>query len=181
GVSGCQLYRRRWLIGRVCASLWQPLPLQLSLFWRYVLPHFRTLFAVFACQSNLYFLSWQCFYVDTEKKEVDLTLPNENCFWQDFLLKYKNRTEQDEIETRENLNRLLLENVLPAHVAAIFVSENKKNEDRERQQAQIGIMVEFAIAMMGKLDGINRHSFNSFRLRVGSSGGTVMPMAFLMP
>lgn len=40
-------------------------------------------------------------------------------------------------------------------------------QDTERQQAQIGIMVEFAIAMMGKLDGINRHSFNSFRLRVG--------------
>lgn len=40
-------------------------------------------------------------------------------------------------------------------------------QDRERQPAQIGIMVEFAIALMGKLDGINRHSFNSFRLRVG--------------
>lgn len=53
---------------------------------------------------------------------------NESCFRQDFLLKYKNRTEQDEIETRENLNRLLLENVLPAHVATLFVGENKKNE-----------------------------------------------------
>lgn len=40
-------------------------------------------------------------------------------------------------------------------------------QDKERQQAQIGIMVEFAIALIGKLDGINRHSFNSFRLRVG--------------
>lgn len=53
---------------------------------------------------------------------------NESCFRQDFLLKNKNRTEQEEIETRENLNRLLLENVLPAHVAALFVGENKKNE-----------------------------------------------------
>ncbi|XP_070762668.1 adenylate cyclase type 7 [Enoplosus armatus] len=184
---------------------------------------------------------------------------NESCFRQDFLLKYKNRTEQDEIETRENLNRLLLENVLPAHVAALFVGENKKNEDlyyksydcvcvmfasvpdfkefytecdinkegleclrllneiiadfdellskpkfsgvekiktigstymaaaglsgtpgqennqdRERQQAQIGNMVEFAIALIGKLDGINRHSFNSFRLRVGINHGPVI-------
>ncbi|KAL7406168.1 hypothetical protein ABVT39_014493 [Epinephelus coioides] len=184
---------------------------------------------------------------------------NESCFRQDFLLKYKNRTEQDEIETRENLNRLLLENVLPAHVAALFVGENKKNEDlyyksydcvcvmfasvpdfkefytecdinkegleclrllneiiadfdellskpkfsgvekiktigstymaaaglsgtpgqennqdREKQQAQIGIMVEFAIALIGKLDGINRHSFNSFRLRVGINHGPVI-------
>ncbi|KAM4602736.1 adenylate cyclase type 7 isoform 2-T3 [Polymixia lowei] len=184
---------------------------------------------------------------------------NESCFRQDFLLKNKNHTEQDEIETRENLNRLLLENVLPAHVASLFVGENKKNEDlyyksydcvcvmfasvpdfkefytecdinkegleclrllneiiadfdellskpkfsgvekiktigstymaaaglsgtpgqennqdRERQQAQIGNMVEFAIALIGKLDGINRHSFNSFRLRVGINHGPVI-------
>ncbi|KAG7242568.1 hypothetical protein INR49_020281 [Caranx melampygus] len=184
---------------------------------------------------------------------------NESCFRQDFLLKYKNHTEQDEIETRENLNRLLLENVLPAHVAALFVGENKKNEDlyyksydcvcvmfasvpdfkefytecdinkegleclrllneiiadfdellskpkfsgvekiktigstymaaaglsgtpgqennqdTEKQQAQIGNMVEFAIALNGKLDGINRHSFNSFRLRVGINHGPVI-------
>ncbi|XP_064169438.1 adenylate cyclase type 7 isoform X1 [Anguilla rostrata] len=184
---------------------------------------------------------------------------NEYCCRQDFLLKNKNRTEQDEIETRENLNRLLLENVLPAHVATLFVGENKKNEDlyyksydcvcvmfasvpdfkefytecdinkegleclrllneiiadfdellskpkfsgvekiktigstymaaaglsgspgqennqdRERQQLQIGNMVEFAIALVGKLDGINRHSFNSFRLRVGINHGPVI-------
>uniref|UniRef100_A0A8C8A4B8 Adenylate cyclase type 7 n=1 Tax=Oryzias sinensis TaxID=183150 RepID=A0A8C8A4B8_9TELE len=179
---------------------------------------------------------------------------NEYCFRQDFLLKYKNRTEQDEIETRENLNRLLLENVLPAHVATLFVGENKKNEDlyyksydcvcvmfasvpdfkefytecdinkegleclrllneiiadfdellskpkfsgvekiktigstymaaaglsgtpgqENNQQAQIGNVVEFAIAMMGKLDGINRHSFNTFRLRVGINHGPVI-------
>ncbi|KAF3832316.1 hypothetical protein F7725_025981 [Dissostichus mawsoni] len=172
---------------------------------------------------------------------------NESCFRQDFLLKYKNRTEQDEIETRENLNRLLLENVLPAHVAALFVGENKKNEDlyyksydcvcvmfasvpdfkefytecdinKEgleclrllneiiadfdepkfsgvekiktigstymaaaglsgtpgHENNQIGNMVEFAIALIGKLDGINRHSFNSFRLRVGINHGPVI-------
>uniref|UniRef100_A0AAV2LSQ2 adenylate cyclase n=1 Tax=Knipowitschia caucasica TaxID=637954 RepID=A0AAV2LSQ2_KNICA len=184
---------------------------------------------------------------------------NEACFRQDFLLKYKNRTEQDEIGTRENLNRLLLENVLPAHVASLFVGENKKNEDLyyksydcvcvmfasvpdfkefytecdinkegleclrllneiiadfdellskpkfsgvekiktigstymaaaglsgspgqennqdpDRQNAQIGIMVEFAIALIGKLDGINRHSFNNFRLRVGINHGPVI-------
>lgn len=42
-------------------------------------------------------------------------------------------------------------------------------QDKERQQAQIGIVVEFAIAIIGKLDGINRHSFNNFRLRVGEN------------
>lgn len=53
---------------------------------------------------------------------------NEYCCRQDFLLKNKNLTDKEEVELCENLNRLLLENVLPAHVAALFVGENKKNE-----------------------------------------------------
>uniref|UniRef100_A0A8C2F1Z8 adenylate cyclase n=1 Tax=Cyprinus carpio TaxID=7962 RepID=A0A8C2F1Z8_CYPCA len=180
---------------------------------------------------------------------------NEYCFRQDFLLKNKNLADKEEVELCENLNRLLLENVLPAHVAALFVGENKKNEDlyyksydcvcvmfasvpdfkefytecdinkegleclrllneiiadfdellskpkfsgvekiktigstymsaaglsgppeqsSQRQNAQIGNMVEFAIALIGKLDGINRHSFNTFRLRVGINHGPVI-------
>lgn len=43
-------------------------------------------------------------------------------------------------------------------------------QELERQHAHIGVMVEFSIALMSKLDGINRHSFNSFRLRVGEPG-----------
>lgn len=31
----------------------------------------------------------------------------------------------------------------------------------------IGTMVEFAFALVGKLDVINKHSFNDFKLRVG--------------
>ena len=31
----------------------------------------------------------------------------------------------------------------------------------------IGTMVEFAFALVGKLDAINKHSFNDFKLRVG--------------
>ncbi|XP_039618806.1 adenylate cyclase type 7 isoform X1 [Polypterus senegalus] len=188
-----------------------------------------------------------------------LTWQNEYCYRKDFLLKNKNQQKQEEIETMENLNRLLLENVLPAHVAAQFIEDNKKNEefyynsyncvcvlfasvpdfkefytecdinkegleclrllneiiadfdellskpkfsgvekiktigstymaatglsgnqhmdnnqDSDRQHMQIGIMVEFAIAMMGKLDGINRHSFNNFRLRIGMNHGPVI-------
>ncbi|PKU32862.1 adenylate cyclase type 7 isoform x1 [Limosa lapponica baueri] len=45
----------------------------------------------------------------------------------------------------------------------------ENNQDKERQHAHIGIMVEYGIALMSKLDGINRHSFNNFRLRVGKS------------
>uniref|UniRef100_A0A671RBK6 Adenylate cyclase type 7 n=1 Tax=Sinocyclocheilus anshuiensis TaxID=1608454 RepID=A0A671RBK6_9TELE len=187
-----------------------------------------------------------------------ISCQNEYCCRQHFLLKNKNLADKEEVELCENLNRLLLENVLPAHVATLFVGENKKNEDlyyksydcvcvmfasvpdfkefytecdinkegleclrllneiiadfdellskpkfsgvekiktigstymaaaglsgppeqssqdRERQNAQIGNMVEFAIALIGKLDGINRHSFNTFRLRVGINHGPVI-------
>lgn len=33
----------------------------------------------------------------------------------------------------------------------------------------IGTMVEFAFALVGKLDVINKHSFNEFRLRIGEN------------
>ena len=37
----------------------------------------------------------------------------------------------------------------------------------DRQYMHIGTMVEFAFALVGKLDVINKHSFNDFKLRVG--------------
>ncbi|ETE63402.1 Adenylate cyclase type 2, partial [Ophiophagus hannah] len=107
----------------------------------------------------------------------------------DCLQKNKFKKEHESFETMENVNRLLLENVLPAHVAAHFIGD-KLNEDWYHQSydcvcvmfasvpdfkcAQIGIMVEFAMALMTKLDGINRHSFNNFRLRVGINHGPVV-------
>ena len=36
----------------------------------------------------------------------------------------------------------------------------------------IGTMVEFAFALVGKLDAINKHSFNDFKLRVGMLCGS---------
>uniref|UniRef100_A0A8B9HNB9 adenylate cyclase n=1 Tax=Astyanax mexicanus TaxID=7994 RepID=A0A8B9HNB9_ASTMX len=169
----------------------------------------------------------------------------------DFLWKNKFKKECEEIETMENLNRVLLENVLPAHVAEHFLARNWKNEDlyhqsydlvcvmfasipdfkefytesdvnkegleclrllneiiadfdellskpkfsgvekiktigstymaatglnatpehaqeHDRQYMHIGTMVEFAFALVGKLDVINKHSFNDFKLRVGT-------------
>ncbi|TRY60214.1 hypothetical protein DNTS_026364 [Danionella cerebrum] len=173
----------------------------------------------------------------------------------DFLWRNKFKKECEEIETMENLNRVLLENVLPAHVAEHFLGRNWKNEDlyhqsydlvcvmfasipdfkefytesdvnkegleclrllneiiadfdellskpkfsgvekiktigstymaatglnvtsgpeyaqdHDRQYMHIGTMVEFAFALVGKLDVINKHSFNDFRLRVGVIG-----------
>ncbi|XP_066479800.1 adenylate cyclase type 2 [Tiliqua scincoides] len=177
----------------------------------------------------------------------------------DFLWKNKFKKEREEIETMENLNRLLLENVLPAHVAEHFLARNLKNEDLyhqsydcvcvmfasipdfkefytesdvnkegleclrllneiiadfddllskpkfsgvekiktigstymaatglsampsqehsqepERQYMHIGTMVEFAFALGAKLDVINKHSFNDFKLRVGINHGPVI-------
>uniref|UniRef100_A0A8C4KJH1 adenylate cyclase n=1 Tax=Dromaius novaehollandiae TaxID=8790 RepID=A0A8C4KJH1_DRONO len=156
----------------------------------------------------------------------------------DFLWKNKFKKEREEIETMENLNRVLLENVLPAHVAEHFLARNLKNEDLyhqsydcvcvmfasipdfkefytesdvnkegleclrllneiiadfddvstglsatpnqeqcqepERQYMHIGTMVEFAFALVAKLDVINKHSFNDFKLRVGINHGPVI-------
>ncbi|KAM7100747.1 adenylate cyclase type 7 isoform 2-T2 [Ciconia maguari] len=176
----------------------------------------------------------------------------------DCLWKNKFKKEHEQFETMENVNRLLLENVLPAHVAAYFIGEKRNedwyhqsydcvcvmfasvpdfkvfytecdvnkegleclrllneiiadfdelllkpkfsgvekiktigstymaaaglsvtpgqenNQDKERQHAHIGIMVEYGIALMSKLDGINRHSFNNFRLRIGINHGPVI-------
>ncbi|XP_069051370.1 adenylate cyclase type 2 isoform X2 [Lepisosteus oculatus] len=128
----------------------------------------------------------------------------------DFLWKNKFKKECEEIETMENLNRVLLENVLPAHVAEHFLARNWKNEllskpkfsgvekiktigstymaatglnatpgqeytqEHDRQYMHIGTVVEFAFALVGKLDVINRHSFNDFKLRVGINHGPVI-------
>lgn len=58
--------------------------------------------------------------------------------------------------------------------AGLSVPSGHENQDLERQHTHIGVMVEFSIALMSKLDGINRHSFNSFRLRVGINHGPVI-------
>ncbi|KAH0626271.1 hypothetical protein JD844_001167 [Phrynosoma platyrhinos] len=165
----------------------------------------------------------------------------------DFLWKKKFKKEREEIETMENLNRVLLENVLPADqdlyhqsydcvcvlFASIpdfkeFYSESNVNregleclrllneiiadfdelllkpkfsgvekiktigstymaatglnmaagqdsqQDVDRSYTHLGTMVEFAMALVAKLDIINKHSFNSFKLRVGINHGPVV-------
>ncbi|CAL1584424.1 unnamed protein product [Knipowitschia caucasica] len=189
-----------------------------------------------------------------------LVLARQNEYYSrlDFLWRDKFKRECEEIETMENLNKVLLENVLPAHVAEHFLGRNWKNEDLyhqsydsvcvmfasipdfkefytesdvnkegleclrllneiiadfdellskpkfsgvekiktigstymaatglnvtlgpectqdDRQYMHIGTMVEFAFALIGKLDFINKHSFNDFRLRIGINHGPVI-------
>ncbi|KAM9424582.1 adenylate cyclase type 2 isoform 1-T2 [Pholidichthys leucotaenia] len=176
----------------------------------------------------------------------------------DFLLDRCFQTEREEMETMENVNKLLLQNVLPAHVATVFMGKNVGNQylysqsydcvcvmfasvpqfkefysessanrdgleclrflneiiadfdellskpkfssvekiktigstymaaagltppgDERKEKVDMSYsyvrsMVEFAIALMGKLELINTHSFNSFKLRIGISHGPVI-------
>ncbi|XP_044038997.1 adenylate cyclase type 4-like isoform X2 [Siniperca chuatsi] len=177
----------------------------------------------------------------------------------DFLLECCFQTEREEMETMENVNKLLLQNVLPLHVASFFMGKTIRNQDLysqsydcvcvmfasvpqfkefysessanrdgleclrflneiisdfdellskpkfcsvekiktigstymaaaglthsalgdERKKVEMSYshvrsMVEFAIALMGKLELINTHSFNSFKLRIGINHGPVI-------
>nr|XP_020475810.1 adenylate cyclase type 2-like isoform X3 [Monopterus albus] len=47
-------------------------------------------------------------------------------------------------------------------------------QEHDRQYMHIGTMVEFAFALVGKLDVINKHSFNDFKLRIGINHGPVI-------
>uniref|UniRef100_A0A7N9AYK3 adenylate cyclase n=1 Tax=Mastacembelus armatus TaxID=205130 RepID=A0A7N9AYK3_9TELE len=162
----------------------------------------------------------------------------------DFLLQRCFKTEREEMETMENVNKLLLQNVLPLHVASSFMGKAVRNQDLYSQSydcvcvmfasvpqfkefysessanrdgleclrflneiiadfdellskpkfssvekiktigstymAAAGLthhvraMVEFAFALMAKLELINTHSFNSFKLRIGINQGPVI-------
>uniref|UniRef100_A0AAR2LAF7 adenylate cyclase n=1 Tax=Pygocentrus nattereri TaxID=42514 RepID=A0AAR2LAF7_PYGNA len=178
----------------------------------------------------------------------------------EFLLKKYFQKEREDMETTDNVNRLLLQNLLPIHVTNFFIGKDVRNQDLYSQSCQsvcvmfasvpefkdfytessvngdgleclrflneiitdfdellskpkfnviekiktIGttymaaagltnpntgeerkvrqdsqsdaniFMVDFAIALMGRLDNINRHSFNNFKLRIGINHGPVI-------
>ncbi|XP_069374778.1 adenylate cyclase type 4-like [Paralichthys olivaceus] len=175
----------------------------------------------------------------------------------DFLLERCFQTEREEMETMENVNKLLLQNVLPLHVTSFFMGKTVRNQDLysqsydcvcvmfasvpqfkefysessanrdgleclrflneiiadfdellskpkfssvekiktigstymaaagltppgderkkyEMSYSHVRAMVEFAFALMAKLELINTHSFNSFKLRIGINHGPVI-------
>lgn len=47
----------------------------------------------------------------------------------DYLWKAKLRVEQDEVETMRGINKILLENILPAHVAEHFLAARSGSQD----------------------------------------------------
>lgn len=46
----------------------------------------------------------------------------------DFLLDHCFDSEREEMETMENINKLLLQNVLPLHVASFFMGKTVRNQ-----------------------------------------------------
>ncbi|XP_051157374.1 adenylate cyclase type 2 isoform X2 [Leptopilina boulardi] len=172
----------------------------------------------------------------------------------DFLWKNKLKVEQDEVETMRGINKILLENILPAHVADHFLASRTAQELYHERYSSIAVMfasipnykefydetdinkqgleclrllneiicdfdklllkpkfsgiekiktigstymlasglspgkesgegkedhnvivlVEFAIALMTILDQINRESFQRFKLRIGLNHGPVI-------
>lgn len=58
-------------------------------------------------------------------------------------------------------------NHIAMEINALLVVFLTVSQEHDRQYMHIGTMVEFAFALVGKLDVINRHSFNDFKLRVG--------------
>lgn len=177
----------------------------------------------------------------------------------DFLLDCCFQTEREEMETMENVNKLLLQNVMPLHVASFFMGKAVRNQDLyseayncvcilfasmpqfkefynessangdgleclrflneiivdfddllskpkfssvekiktigstymaaaglrhctiedgnkkiDKTYSNVRTMVEFAMAMMSKLDKLNQHAFNNFKLRIGINHGPVI-------
>lgn len=52
----------------------------------------------------------------------------------DFLLDRCFQTEREEMETMENVNRLLLQNVLPLHVASFFIGKTIRNQVKKNKK-----------------------------------------------
>ncbi|XP_022914223.2 adenylate cyclase type 2-like isoform X2 [Onthophagus taurus] len=58
----------------------------------------------------------------------------------DFLWKAKLKVEQDEVETMRGINKILLENILPAHVAERFLTARNTQELYHERYSCIGVM-----------------------------------------
>lgn len=54
----------------------------------------------------------------------------------DFLWQSKLKVEQEEVETMRGINKILLENILPAHVAEHFLQERKTQVPHYRSKSK---------------------------------------------
>ncbi|XP_061386281.1 adenylate cyclase type 2 [Musca vetustissima] len=58
----------------------------------------------------------------------------------DFLWKAKLKVEQEEVETMRGINKILLENILPAHVATHFLSQQNTSELYHESYSCVAVM-----------------------------------------
>lgn len=58
----------------------------------------------------------------------------------DFLWRNKLRVEQDEVETMGSINKILLENILPAHVAQHFLNNSRHSELYHERYSNVAVM-----------------------------------------
>ncbi|KAF5901909.1 adenylate cyclase type 4-like, partial [Clarias magur] len=199
---------------------------------------------------------WLCIFYFTS---LILARQDELACRVEFLLAKCFEKEREEMEMTENVNKLLLQNLLPSHVTNFFMGKNVTNQDLYSQSCEavcvmfasvpefkefytesnengdgleclrflneiitdfdelllkpkfyivekiktigttymaaagliiptageerkdsdacnnnVRCMVDFAIALMGRLENINRHSFNNFKLRIGINHGPVI-------
>lgn len=58
----------------------------------------------------------------------------------DFLWKAKLKVEQEDVETMRGINKILLENILPAHVATHFLYQNRSSELYHESYSSVAVM-----------------------------------------
>ncbi|XP_055692723.1 adenylate cyclase type 2 isoform X3 [Lutzomyia longipalpis] len=58
----------------------------------------------------------------------------------DFLWKAKLKTEQEEVETMRGINKILLENILPAHVASHFLRKDRSDDLYHESYSCVAVM-----------------------------------------
>lgn len=58
----------------------------------------------------------------------------------DFLWKAKLKTEQEEVETMRGINKILLENILPAHVAQHFLKKERSDDLYHESYSCVAVM-----------------------------------------
>lgn len=58
----------------------------------------------------------------------------------DFLWKAKLKTEQEEVETMRGINKILLENILPAHVAQHFLRKERSDDLYHESYSCVAVM-----------------------------------------
>ncbi|KAG7314103.1 hypothetical protein KOW79_022599 [Hemibagrus wyckioides] len=87
-------------------------------------------------------------------------------------------TDFDELLSKPKFNVIeKIKTIGTTYMAAAGLTNPTRGEERKDSDAckhNVRSMVDFAMALMGRLENINRHSFNNFKLRIGINHGPVI-------